>query len=593
MKTPRLIAALLALLAIAPALAMQDPSTQTTPAPAQTPTAKVPTAKAPAAQSQAPASAPAAAAPSSASSIAAPAPTTADSSKTAAAPAQPAPPVIPLQDRPYRVTVEVAFNGPAVAAPHLRNSLVNQIRAGLKRMYGSMWDSRVHESAWFLPGTKLQLARLADSDLKESWPEAAAEKLIILTVEGAPNGFTVSCREFDTRIAELSPILSRDVFTDHNIAHAACELARDCFRPFLLFANQTIDKSELEFTLQAGNLLPPDPSAAQIAKGDVLRPFLRQMDRRNPGQVKLLQRLDLCYVQITDFNRVLGTDGVAQETDQIQISSPDAPQPSTNYTDSARVRGNLISHGAVPFGGKGRNLQQIGIRQRPMAKSSRIKLVLRDRPDRPLVCLRVDQVPKRDSPPESRIRHLTDRTGEVELPVDPNNSTFWLYVFSGSTTLARVPYAPGLVPTETVKLPDDSIRLGVEGDLYLLRDELVDMVAEKAVHMSIAKKTSAAGDAAGFERAVASIDALPARQQFSDRLDAIRSPALEKADAVRNSTAKRRIESLITKMRESVDKFFAAEKRVKEAEELQKLRQAAGLPPANPAAAPKPPAANQ
>ncbi|MEY2724813.1 MAG: hypothetical protein RLZZ458_680, partial [Planctomycetota bacterium] len=86
-------------------------------------------------------------------------------------------------------------------------------------------------------------------------------------------------------------------------------------------------------------------------------------------------------------------------------------------------------------------------------------------------------------------------------------------------------------------------------------------------------------------RAVTSIDALPARQQFSDRLDAIRSPALEKADAVRNSTAKRRIESLITKMRESVDKFFAAEKRVKEAEELQKLRQAAGLPPASPAAA--------
>jgi hypothetical protein len=449
-----------------------------------------------------------------------------------------------------------------------------------------MWETQVRESAWFRPGTRLQLTRLAETDLKDAWPEAAAEKLMLITVEGAHNGFTVSCREFDTRIVELSPLLSRNVFTSRHIPHAACELARDCFRPFLLFANPTIDKAELEFTLQAGNLLPPDPSAAQIAKGDVFRPFLRQMDRRNPGQVKLLQRLDLCYITVTDFNRVLGTDGIAQ-TDDTPVAVPDAPAPSTNYVDTGRVRGVLISHGAVPFGGKGRNLQQIAIRQRPMAQTSRIRLVLRDRPDRPLVCLRVDQVPKRDSPPELRIRHLTDRNGELELPVDPANSTFWLYVFSGSTTLARVPYAPGLLPTETVKLPDDSIRLGVEGDLYLLRDELVDMVAEKAVHMSIAKKTSAAGDSAGFERAVASIDALPARQQFSDRLDAIRSPALEKADAVRNSTAKRRIESLITKMRESVDKFFAAEKRVKEAEELQKLRQAAGLPPATPAA-PKP-----
>ncbi|MGV2338621.1 MAG UNVERIFIED_CONTAM: hypothetical protein LVR18_32920 [Planctomycetaceae bacterium] len=84
------------------------------------------------------------------------------------------------------------------------------------------------------------------------------------------------------------------------------------------------------------------------------------------------------------------------------------------------------------------------------------------------------------------------------------------------------------MPKETVKLPDDSIRLGVEGDLYLLRDELVDMVAEKAVYMSIAKKASAAGDKPAFENAVTSIDALPARQQFSDRLDAIRSPGTPK-----------------------------------------------------------------
>jgi hypothetical protein len=511
---------------------------------------------------------------------------------TSGAPAPDAPtasaPVIPLQDRPYRVTVEVAFSGPAAAAPHLRSKLVDQIRAGFQRMYGSMWQLEVRESAWFRPGTRLQLERLTENDLRESWPEAAAEKLLLVSVEGALAGFTVSCREYDTRIEELSPSLSRNVFTSQSVAHAACELGRDCFRPCLLLSSPTIDKSQLEFTLQAGNLLPPDPSAAQIAKGDVLRTFLRQMDRKNPGKVKILQRLDLCYIQVTDFNRVLGTAGSSQ--DDSPVSLPDAPEPSTSYTDTARVRGLLLSHGPVPFGGKGsRNLQQIAIRQRPMASSSRVKLVLRDRPDRPLVCIRVDQVPERDSPPEMRIRHLTDRSGELELSVDPSRSTFWLYAYSGSTLLARVPYAPGVMPKETVKLPDDSIRLGVEGDLYLLRDELVDMVAEKAVYMSIAKKASAAGDKPAFENAVTSIDALPARQQFSDRLDAIRSPALQKADAVRNATAKRRIESLITKMRESVDKFFAAEKRVKEADELQKLRQAAGLPPAA-SAAPKAPA---
>jgi len=523
-------------------------------------------------------------------SLASPAPAPAPTAVPAGSP-QPATtpePVIPLQDRPYRVAVEVAFSGPAAAAPHLRYKLVDQIRDGFQRMYGSMWRTQVRESAWFRPGTQLQLERLTENDLRETWSEAATEKLLLVSIECGQAGFTVSCREYDTRIEELSPSLSRSVFTSQSVAHAACELGRDCFRPLLLFSGPTIDKSQLEFTLQAGNLLPPDPSAAQIAKGDVLRTFLRQMDRKNPGKVKILQRLDLCYIQITDFNRVLGTAGFSQ--DDAPVSLPDAAEPSTSYTDTARVRGLLLSHGPVPFGGKGsRNLQQIAIRQRPMASSSRVKLVLRDRPDRPLVCIRVDQVPERDSPPEMRVRHLTDRSGELQLSVDPAKPTFWLYAFSGSTLLARIPYAPGLMPRETVKLPDDSIRLGVEGDLYLLRDELVDMVAEKAVYMSIAKKASAAGDKPAFENAVTSIDALPARQQFSDRLDAIRSPALQKADAVRNAAAKRRIESLITKMRESVDKFFAADKRVKEADELQKLRQAAGLPPATrPAPAPAP-----
>lgn len=497
-------------------------------------------------------------------------------------------PVVPLQDRPYRVTVEVAFSGSVPTHPHLRKTLVNQIRAGFKRMYGSMWDANVHESAWFRPGTQLHLERLTENDLRTAWPETATEKLLLISVENGQAGYTVSCREYDTRIEELSPSLSRSVFTSQGVAHAACELGRDCFRPILLYSSPTIDKAELEFVLQAGNLLPPDPSAAQIAKGDVLRTFLRQMDRKNPGKVKILQRLDLCYIQVTDFNRILGTAGVSQ--DDAPVTLPEAPEPSTSFTDTARVRGLLLSHGPVPFGGKGgRNLQQIAVRQRPMAQSSRVKLVLRDRPDRPLVCIRVDQVPKRDSPPEQRVRHLTDRSGELALSVDPANPTCWLYAYSGSTLLARIPYAPGVMPKETVKLPDDSIRLGVEGDLYLLRDELVDMVAEKAVYMSIAKKASAAGDKAAFENAVTSIDALPAKQQFGDRLDAIRSPALQKADAIRNATAKRRIESLITKMRESVDKFFAAEKRVEEADELQKLRQAAGLPPAA-SAAPQTPA---
>jgi len=491
----------------------------------------------------------------------------------------------PLQQRPYRVTVEVGFSGSEAGDPQFRSEVVRQIRDGFQRMYGAMWNAAIRESNWFVPGTAEALERLEVSQLETRYTEKDAEKVLLIAVECNRHGFDVSCREHDVRIQELTPLISRSVFTADAVAHAACELGRDSFRPILLYTAQTLDKSELEFIVQAGMIIPPDPSAAQLREGDVLRTFLRQMDRKNPDKVKLLQRLDLCYVRITAFNQVLGAAGLPADEQAVQVEGIESA-PSQGWQDSSRARGVLLSHGLVPFGTKGRNLQQIGVRQRPIADSSRVRLVLQNRPDRPLICLRVDQVAKlrqTDANATPPVRILTDRRGELILKTDPENPTFWLYAYSGSTLLARVPYAPGLIPMDTVKLPDDSIRLGVEGDLYLLRDELVDMAAEKAVHMSLAKKASEAKNGTGFLEAVAAMNELPGKETFGLKLNEIRAPAVDRAVQTKNSAAKRRIESLIGKMSDSLTKYFAPEKRVAEADELVKLRKAAGLPEEEPA----------
>jgi hypothetical protein len=170
---------------------------------------------------------------------------------------------------------------------------------------------------------------------------------------------------------------------------------------------------------------------------------------------------------------------------------------------------------------------------------------------------------------------LSDRNGDIEIEVDPQNPTFWLYVYSGSVLLARVPYAPGLIPRDTMKLPDDSVRLGVEGELYLLRDQLVDMVAQKAVHMSIAKKSAAEGNVAGLEAAITQLDALPGQKRFEELLNKIKSDALTKADQQKNKSARTKVEKLCTKMGESLTLFFAGDKRLREAQEIERLRQSA------------------
>jgi hypothetical protein len=489
--------------------------------------------------------------------------------------------VIPLPMEAYRVVVEVGFDGHATQLPAVRQGLVDQIRKGLDRMYGAAWDAQVRESEWLIPSGKQRLFRLTNAELLARYPESTAQKVLLIGIEESNGTFQISCREYDTRVQELSPVLDEQSAEAHNVANIACRLARDSFRPVLLFSKPRPVGGELEFLLQGGELAVPDPSAAFIRDGDVLRTFLRQMDRRNPDKLKSLTRLDLCYVRVTGSNDELRADAESPDDQPVNVEGLTRDTAAV-YHDSGHVRGVLISHGPVPYGGASRSVQQIALRQRPAATKSHVKLVLQARPDRPLICYRVDQVAKlrhTDTSEIPGVRVLTDRNGELEISVDPQNPTFWLYVYSGSSTLARVPYAPGLLPMDTIKLPDDGLRLGVEGELYLFRDAFVDTVAQKAVLMSLAKKASAEAKPEELDKLILQLDELPGQKDFMSRLNAIKTPATEKAVQQRNTSVKRKIEKLCLAMEESLTKFYSSDNKIREAQELDQLRKAANMQP--------------
>ena len=488
--------------------------------------------------------------------------------------------VIPFAREAYRVVVEVGFSGMATQKPALRQGFVDEIRKGLDRMYGAAWNAQVEESDWLIPGGEERLNRLTTEALLLRYPESSTQKVVLIGIEESNGNFQISCREYDTRVQEMSPVLTEQTGEELNVANVATRLARDSFRPVLLFSKLALGGGELEFLLQAGELTVPDPTAAFIRDGDVLRAFLRQMERRNPDKLRILQRLDLCYVRVTGFNTELRADVESTADTPVSVEGV-TRDTSAVYYDSGHVRGVLISHGPVPYGGSGRSVQQFALRQRPAATKSRVKLVLQTRIDRPLICFRVDKVSKlrhtdsNDAPGE---RVLSDRNGEIEIEVDPKNPTFWLYVYSGSSLLARVPYAPGLLPQDTIKLPDDGLRLGVEGELYLFRDALVDTVAQKAVLMSLAKKASAAGKLEDVDKLIVQLDELPGQKEFMSRLNTIKTPAAEKADLQRNAGVKRKIEKLCLAMEESLTAFYSSENKLREAQELEQLRKAATTP---------------
>jgi hypothetical protein len=479
----------------------------------------------------------------------------------------------PLSRRPYRILVEISS-----AEPEYSEGFAGAISTAIRRMYGEMWDAEVVVSEWLFPANAVRMDGLTSEECRSRYDGQRSTKVMMLTVERVDAAWRILCREYDCLVQELTPVYEKSTLDARAVPMLAAEAMRDAFRPVLEISMAGTKGDEIEMMLQAGELSPPDPSAAQIAPGDVLRPFLRHMNRRDPNQLQKLQPLPLSYIRITEFNRSLDHRSFPQ--DQIEVTVPDADSQKNaaeSWIDRAYVKGVLISHGAVPFGGRARNARQIALRQRPSAAVSRVRLRLKTRPDRPLVAVRVDRVSKlrfRDPEESSPASMISDRDGELMLEVDESSSTCWLYVYSGSLLLARVPYAPGVHASDTVLLPDDSLRLGVEGELLLFRDRLVDGVARIAVAKAVLSQSDADQDQNRVREILKQLDTLPDRTQFIEELNAIRVPAMEKARAQQNRKAERVIEKLCRTMLDSVEEYFGSEKHLQEWEEIQKLREA-------------------
>ena len=473
---------------------------------------------------------------------------------------------IQLSLRRYRVEVSVSTTRSVGGRRFRQDRLLDEIRQSVSRMYGRMWRLDVHAADWLRPGTPIQIAQLEVDDLingegskgsLDRYPEAEFDKAMLLGVAATTAGFDVICREYDARTHELSPAVREFTPDAKQIVSVAARLIRDSFRPYLHYVRRYIDNEKrelIQLQVQAGEISAPDPTAEQIREGDVLRPFHRFMNRQDPTKLRQLRSLPLTYVRVISVDQSV-TRGL--------------------------VTGVLLTHGPVsPFGMRGRNLEQIALRQRPVVRSSKVRLVERSVDNKPLVCQRLSIVYKlrrQDRSELDQVKLVSDRNGEVTIKVHEHFPTLWLYVYSGEKLLAWVPYAPGLVSYETIELPDDSIRLSVEGDLQLFQDELVDSIAVREVQFSMANRAAEEGRADDVQRHLKEYVANPKLDDFKKKLSLIRVGAISRAQTQKNVPSERAVEKMCDRMMQTLELFFGDEKRISRQKELEALRAKVGI----------------
>ena len=170
------------------------------------------------------------------------------------------------------------------------------------------------------------------------------------------------------------------------------------------------------------------------------------------------------------------------------------------------------------------------------------------------------------------LRLWTDRRGSVTIPIIEQYPLVRLYVRSGKSLLARVPFVPGIASEVTLQLPDDSLRLGVEGQIEILEGDLIETVARRAVYMALARVYARGGKWDKVEEQKKGLKELDGMKEFEAKMTAIRFPAVKAAEARRDRSAKARIERLCNDMLAVVGRHLDPNKLKVFHEELLELK---------------------
>ena len=453
------------------------------------------------------------------------------------------PPPVPFELQPYRIRVSVAFVDSPTLDAEFRQTILNTVPVSADRLLGEMWAVTAEENRWLMPSTSEQLALMTTERLPTDWLAEAYDKAFLLTIEEVGGEYLLSGREWDQVGRVLGSMRSREVVQRSELPQAVFQLAHQLFRP-LLTVEQVVS-GVASVTVKAGALTPADPSCVQMKSKQYWQPFMRF--RTSQGAIEKCVAVPWTMLQIQEIS------------------------PRSAALGEARVISGLRS--AMPT--RRRSRMEIFARAlEPTGNETVLRLVSRKNTSHPLVGVVVEASIKPDTP---TIRFLTDRDGSVRIPIQKEEPLLWLYIRSGEKTLARLPLVPGLERQVQAELPDDSIRLRVEGELDILESTLTDTVAQRAVLIARIRKLVQFNDWKGVPDLKRDLRLLPGTDYYLKELNAIRIPSLKAAQAAKDKSTAAYIERVCGETSIVIQKYLDDDKLRAFEDELKELERAPAI----------------
>lgn len=509
----------------------------------EAPSKEAPPAEAPKAEATAaPAAAPAAE--SSGDPAAKPA---TEAAATDPASAKPAAPIeIPWEVRPYVVRIDVSFAADSQLTASLRQEILTGLERRLRDDLGPMWDLEIRAANGRDLLTSRSLAELTTESAKERWLAEKIDKIFPVVVEPSGGALAFSAREWDRASQDLSPLRSQTSPDVRLAPLAAGGVLREVFRP--LCRIESVDGKSVVLKIRAGELIPPDASAAPFAAGDLLTPFYVQYDKKVRDEVKRVTRVSWTLLKCETIDRA--------RIEALTVSSlPSSVMP-----------------------GK-RRLDALAIKVKVWYPQTELQVVPRTNPGNPYAGGKVDVVdrmPTASDPVPDRLELRTNRRGMITVPAESTPQIRYAIVNSGKAILGRVPFCPGAQEKLTLEVIDDSPRLSVEGEVSLLEADLVELIARRKI---LTLRAEAMAKEAKLDEAralLAELKALPDQKTFQQRIDLVRTAGVEGAKKQKDPVAETRIRKMCATLQETASTHLDQEKFLQSLRDLEDVARIRG-----------------
>jgi hypothetical protein len=347
---------------------------------------------------------------------------------------------------PYRVQIYLAFEDAPQITPAMAADIQAFLGERIESLIGASWNTTLTAAPLELSVAMVQgLAPLTTEQLpKES---LKADKVLLVALSADSRGYRLQGRELDCRTRIWGATVSRDVFQPILLASAATDVMLAAFAP--LAQIEKVDGKTVELRLRAASLPPRDPKAIRVATGTLFRPVIRFNDRDgNLRADKPPQPIPWTYLLTRGLNETLANCEM--------FSGLRSPL-------STRRRGRT---------------EQLAVAVRPPEAGT--LLIVHSRLDRRRLLSGYEIFAYGPDSPATTLLGRTDSQGQIWI--EPSDSPLRMLVIkSGGEFLARLPLVPGIEHEALAAVADDDDRLAVEGYITGLQEEIVDLVARRAM----------------------------------------------------------------------------------------------------------------